>query len=141
MKLLIRSSHTVQEMEIWPGETVFETLRRASLPMDSYCGGQGTCGKCKVYWVQGEREVLACQLPSEDGMIIETRTNRDVQILASSLEKEFLLNPIISIEGDTYGVAVDIGTTTIVGYLLNLQTGQECAVTSLANPKGSMVPM
>ena len=33
------------------------------------------------------------------------------------------------------GMAFDIGTTTIVGYLLNLNTGQELAVVSILNPQ------
>jgi len=41
--------------------------------------------------------------------------------------------------GDTnrahYGVALDIGTTTVVGYLINLRTGEEAAVASLPNPQ------
>ncbi len=43
--------------------------------------------------------------------------------------------------GDTsdasYGVAVDIGTTTVVAALMNLRTGQEMAVASCANPQAS----
>ena len=43
--------------------------------------------------------------------------------------------------GDTadacYGVAVDIGTTTVVAALMNLRTGQEMAVASSANPQAS----
>ncbi len=41
--------------------------------------------------------------------------------------------------GDTstacLGVAVDIGTTTVVGYLLDLRTGQQLAVSSVLNPQ------
>ena len=33
------------------------------------------------------------------------------------------------------GIAVDIGTTTVVGYLMDLQTGQELAVGSRLNPQ------
>ncbi|HBN95761.1 MAG TPA: hypothetical protein DDZ66_05635, partial [Firmicutes bacterium] len=65
MKILIRSNHREQEVPFRPGETVFNALIRSRVPMDSYCGGKGTCGKCKVYWVQEAREVLACQLPAE----------------------------------------------------------------------------
>jgi len=47
---------------------------------------------------------------------------------------------IISIEaGDTaerkYGLAVDIGTTTVVGYLINLNNGKLVSVGSLLNPQ------
>ena len=34
-----------------------------------------------------------------------------------------------------YGLAIDIGTTTLAGYLLDLTTGQELAVRSLMNPQ------
>ncbi|MHA1272022.1 MAG: ASKHA domain-containing protein [Promethearchaeota archaeon] len=47
---------------------------------------------------------------------------------------------IIDIEpGDNssqlYGMAFDIGTTTIVGYLVNLNNGKICAITSMLNPQ------
>ena len=38
-------------------------------------------------------------------------------------------------EGPVLGMAYDIGTTTIVGYLLDLTTGRELAVASLLNPQ------
>lgn len=34
-----------------------------------------------------------------------------------------------------YGAAFDIGTTTVVGYLINLTTGKVCAVASTMNPQ------
>ncbi len=36
-----------------------------------------------------------------------------------------------------YGVAVDIGTTTVVGYLIDLNTGKQLAVASRTNPQTS----
>lgn len=49
---------------------------------------------------------------------------------------------LIAVEpGDTtdahYGVALDVGTTTVVGYLLDLRTGAEMAVAAQANPQAS----
>lgn len=51
-------------------------------------------------------------------------------------------NHVLDMEpGDTtraqYGVAIDIGTTTLAGYLLNLNTGGELAVHSRMNPQRS----
>ena len=51
-------------------------------------------------------------------------------------------NHVLDLEpGDTtraqYGVAIDIGTTTLAGYLLNLNTGVELAVRSRMNPQRS----
>jgi uncharacterized 2Fe-2S/4Fe-4S cluster protein (DUF4445 family) len=51
-------------------------------------------------------------------------------------------NRVLDIEpGDTaqacYGLAIDIGTTTLAGYLLDLNTGRELAVRSRMNPQKS----
>src|SRR5690606_39271322 len=52
----------------------------------------------------------------------------------------FSREEIIAVEsGDTteilFGMAFDIGTTTIAGYLLNLKTGEEIAQVSCLNPQ------
>ncbi len=67
-----------------------------------------------------------------------------VKIRKSDYNATIVLNgdEIIGIEtGDksdkSYGVAVDIGTTTVVGYLLNLNTGKQPAVSSRTNPQTS----
>lgn len=39
--------------------------------------------------------------------------------------------------GRVYGVALDIGTTTVAGYLLDLTTGRELAVASRSNPQAA----
>ncbi|MHB0935972.1 MAG: ASKHA domain-containing protein [Armatimonadota bacterium] len=49
---------------------------------------------------------------------------------------------LIAVEtGDTtrthYGLALDIGTTTLVGYLMDLRTGEEVAVNSQPNPQAA----
>lgn len=37
--------------------------------------------------------------------------------------------------GDSYGLAIDVGTTTVVGYLTDLRTGKVMAVDSMMNPQ------
>jgi len=49
---------------------------------------------------------------------------------------------VIAVEpGDTsqlhYGLALDIGTTTVVGYLINLRTGEEAAICAQPNPQAA----
>ena len=51
-------------------------------------------------------------------------------------------NRLFAVEaGDTrrrhYGVALDIGTTTVVGYLIDLRTGEEAAVAIQPNPQAA----
>src|SRR2546428_8626192 len=40
-----------------PGTTLFSAAHWIGLPIDSTCGGRGTCGKCKVQVLQGGGEI------------------------------------------------------------------------------------
>ena len=42
----------------------------------------------------------------------------------------------VGAEGPAYGVAVDIGTTTLAAFLMNLETGEQLDVLSQLNPQG-----
>ena len=61
-------------------------------------------------------------------------------LLAHNFEADVIMceNEIIDLadgEKPLYVMAYDIGTTTIVGYLLNARTGRELAVSSMLNPQ------
>ena len=45
------------KVEVEPGLTVLDAIHRAGLPIASYCGGLGTCGKCRVVIESGRGEV------------------------------------------------------------------------------------
>jgi uncharacterized 2Fe-2S/4Fe-4S cluster protein (DUF4445 family) len=69
-------------------------------------------------------------------MLPDILRNKDHDITLTFKEKQ----AIIDIEsGDTsqdnFGIAFDIGTTTIVGYLMNLNDGKTYAVSSTLNPQ------
>src|SRR2546428_11781823 len=38
------------------GTTLFSAAHWIGLPIDSTCGGRGTCGKCKVRVIQGRQD-------------------------------------------------------------------------------------
>ncbi|MDQ4075643.1 MAG: 2Fe-2S iron-sulfur cluster-binding protein, partial [Chloroflexota bacterium] len=42
-----------------PGMTIFNAANWIGLPIDSTCGGRGTCGKCKVRLLQGHNGTTA----------------------------------------------------------------------------------
>src|ERR1700738_3358704 len=51
-----------------PGTTLFSAAHWIGLPIDSTCGGRGTCGKCKVQINEG-----ASALTTADVKQLETR--------------------------------------------------------------------
>ncbi len=211
---------------VLPGTKILEAAARAGLTLDTPCGGQGTCGKCRVQFTAGacpprDTETrtftpeqidqgwrLACQtcicheavvhvpesslFASQHQILTEAQTDQAADVLpaihkhyvelpdptlasdAADLERlaEHLHSPLrtdlsllrelpgllreggfkgtavlgdhqlVDFElGDTsrecYGVAFDIGTTTLVGSLLDLTDGRELAITSRMNPQVS----
>lgn len=204
------------------GETLFEAAIQAGVPVDTVCGGNGSCGKCKVRFDDdppaagpvealhlsageiGEGYRLSCQVKAVRDMRVHVPATGDpasTRILHHGLAREVELQPnirkvfipyvnpredqnisdwdrirrswpkqsrprdisldllralpgsvreeagmtlvtagrqVIGIEkGDTarrqYGVAFDIGSTTVVGFLIDLGTGEETAVASTVN--------
>jgi uncharacterized 2Fe-2S/4Fe-4S cluster protein (DUF4445 family) len=204
-----------------PGTTLFSAAHWIGLPIDSTCGGRGTCGKCKVQILDGSTEIttadrkqlradevaagwrLSCQakvyqdttasvpellrVPKAATMgvnrlvLLDPNVRKvyleltepdledqrsDVERLQDALTAEgfdmkdslpvlrtlpsglrdanFKVTAVlggdqlIAVEpGDTrdesYGVAFDLGTTTVVGTLMNLRTGMAEAVGSTLN--------
>ena len=110
------------------GISVLEAMIAAELHPDAPCGGKGTCGKCRVT-VDG-REVLACQTAVDRNMTVYTAEEEAVQILTSGAG--------IRVTPDgahRYALAFDIGTTTVVAYLLDGHSGDLLAQSSCMNPQ------
>src|ERR1700726_2601990 len=204
-----------------PGTTLFSAAHWIGLPIDSTCGGRGTCGKCKVRLLDGTSEIttadhrllrkdeveegwrlscqariyedISCEVPQllrvpkaatmglSRLVIIDPNVRKvyielaepdlhdqrsDVTRLKDALTAEghdmsagiavlrtlpttlreagFKVTAVLAGEhlvaieaGDTteecFGVAFDVGTTTLVGTLMNLRTGMAAAVRSTFN--------
>ena len=204
-----------------PGTTIFSAAHWIGLPIDSTCGGRGTCGKCKVRVLEGASEVttadhrllrkeevengwrlscqariyedLVCEVPQllrvpkaatmglSRLVIIDPNVRKvyvelaepdlhdqrsDVKRLRDALSAEghdmsagvavlrtlpkvlrdaaFKVTAVLAGEqlvaiepgdttGECFGVAFDVGTTTLVGTLMNLRTGMAAAVRSTLN--------
>ena len=144
------------------GTTVLEAARRAGIALESPCNATGVCGKCKVA-IDG-RETLACQYGVEEDTRVEVRDyaedNRSLQILTEGGGFVFEHKPFITKKfldgktlvygggallgeepGDTTeslcGLAVDIGTTTLVAALVDLRSGKTLALESALNPQAA----
>ena len=112
------------------GSDLLQAQIRAGLRPDAPCGGKGTCGKCRVK-LDG-REVLACQTVVDRDMTVYTQEKEEtVRILTEGIQTD--LQP----DGtDDYVLAFDIGTTTVVAYLMDGHSGQLLAQSSCINPQG-----
>jgi uncharacterized 2Fe-2S/4Fe-4S cluster protein (DUF4445 family) len=109
------------------------------------CGGKGTCGKCRVKLLAGVIEMsevhrqklrslnlspewrLACYSHCTGDITLEIG-QFDHLILAD--ESEFEFQP-----QQGFGVAVDVGTTTLVAQLIDLSTAKVLAVETMLNPQ------
>jgi uncharacterized 2Fe-2S/4Fe-4S cluster protein (DUF4445 family) len=204
-----------------PGTTLFSAAHWIGLPIDSTCGGRGTCGKCKVRVLGNPPEVTTAdhrqlrQDEIDDGwrLSCQARIYEDIrcevpqllrvpkaatmglgrlvildpnvrkvyfELVAPTLEDQrsdvVRLRDALSVEGhdmvapvpvlrslptvlraadfkvtavlagetlvaveagdttgECFGIAFDVGTTTLVGTLMNLRTGMAAAVHSTLN--------
>ncbi len=109
------------------------------------CGGKGTCGACKIKLLEGELPVdtvqkerlrklnlgenwrLACYCRAESDLTLEITQFENI-ILADNSSFDFLPQK-------GFGVAVDLGTTTIVVQLVNLANGHILDSVSDVNPQ------
>jgi uncharacterized 2Fe-2S/4Fe-4S cluster protein (DUF4445 family) len=109
------------------------------------CGGKGTCGSCKVKLLAGELNIdsvqqkkldklklgnewrLACYCKAEADITLEITQFENI-ILADNSNFEFQPK-------QGFGVAVDLGTTTIVAQLVHLENGHVLDSVSDLNPQ------
>ena len=77
------------------------------------CGGKGSCKKCKV--ISNGKEVLSCQTYIENDTLVEyDESLENIHGITGAFFKTREKSPLLN---SGYGLAVDIGTTTIAGYL------------------------
>ena len=124
-RVLVEYGGAARALEARPGESLLELLRRSGFPVTAACGGNGTCGKCKVRLGDG-REVLACRTPAEECRVI-IEENGGVICTESAAT-------VCSVEArEGLGAAVDIGTTTVAVKLFDLRDGRKLGVKSAWN--------
>ncbi|MDD4689488.1 MAG: ASKHA domain-containing protein [Eubacteriales bacterium] len=97
--------------------TLHKLLADNGFTINAPCGGKGTCGKCAIN-VDGEI-LLACETFARDGMVVTIDSEANAEILAD-VES---MNTTHKEQG--YGVALDLGTTTIAACLYDLYDGKK----------------
>ena len=110
------------------GTSLLQAQILAELRPDAPCGGRGTCGKCLVT-LDGEK-VLACQTAVDRDMTVDTCQESPITILTGGISADAKPDGV-----HDYVLAFDIGTTTVVCYLLSGKTGALLAQSSTMNPQ------
>lgn len=125
-----------KRVELIEEETILEAGRRAGVHIKFPCGGNERCGKCKVHVSDGRGDVLACNTYVSGDVEVLTDINSSeiekMQILQEGKSREASVN---NCEEQKYGIAVDIGTTTLVASLVDCDSGEELEVISALNPQ------
>ena len=104
---------------------VLQVLQNKGIFVEAACGGAGTCGKCVVQ-VDGV-QCLACQTLFEGQSVsVDSRSGNEFTVLDATVESAFEMD-------GQYGMAVDIGTTTIAFALVDLKTGKVAASHGIMN--------
>lgn len=134
------------------GTTVLDAARGIGLPISTDCGGHGVCGKCRIKFqpapppterdlrllsndeiVEGMR--LACEHMIEtDTRVTIPYPEARAKILVWGSSRAAMQKLDRGLTGQM-GVAIDLGTTTIVAYLLDLETGVQIEQRAMLNPE------
>jgi uncharacterized 2Fe-2S/4Fe-4S cluster protein (DUF4445 family) len=138
IKLKIISSGKAVTAEIDSGLSLLDILRSRGFDIYAPCGGKGTCGKCRVS-VRGEGEVISCKYFPDRDIEIILPGEQEAKILVHQTDflddVPFRQRLPDNSSSKIYGVAIDIGTTTVIFYFLNLVTGQVERISSVLNPQ------
>ncbi|MBU1171623.1 MAG: DUF4445 domain-containing protein [Proteobacteria bacterium] len=125
------------------GQSLLESLMHHGIILRSDCGGKGRCGKCKVDILNGDG-----RFETVDSCTYTVERDSVIQIPESSILPLFIMDKArLSFPdsfkhrftdagaGPVYGVAVDLGTTTMAVYLCDILKGEAVSSIALKNPQ------
>ena len=111
--ITVRRGDETRRVPLASAATLLEVLQGAGFSLNAPCGGNGTCGQCRV--LADGRAALACRTAPLPGMCVELPAQTGERVLADAAA--------IPGGGQGLGLAVDIGTTTVAAYLYDLADG------------------
>ncbi|OGQ91964.1 MAG: hypothetical protein A2464_12600 [Deltaproteobacteria bacterium RIFOXYC2_FULL_48_10] len=132
-----------RQIRVENGATLLENFIRHGIFLRSDCGGKGVCGKCRVFKISGAgaqetiescmyvvSQDLAVHIP-ESAMLSSHIMTKAPVIFPEAFKRRFR-----TAKGkDEFGIAVDLGTTTIAVYLCNMARGRVVSSVAVKNPQ------
>ena len=149
--LRITFGNVSKSVEISGEKPVAEFLKKAGIPIDTRCSGNGSCGKCEVIVTKGsftrdgklfqvadgeKLRTLSCKSFAAENELELSVPRSSCFDTGSRICDDFMLpehhfNPPCPAAG--LGAAVDIGTTTVAAVLVDMKTGDVIARASAPN--------
>lgn len=145
MKVKIKTDAGAREIACEPGARLDDVILSAGVLLDRPCGGKGTCGKCRVKAAGLLSEPGAVELKHLSGserdsgvrLACQARATGDVEVELGSAaiftDKTFSIGADLeAVKGD-FGLAIDLGTTTVAAFLAGLDDGRVYAGNACLN--------
>lgn len=108
-----------------------KVLFDVGIMLPKHCGGNGTCGKCKI--LLNGNECLACQTIIKKDAVINYSSPKHAVIGVAETNIHLLYQKPLINQG--FCAAIDIGTTTVAGYIYKLPECQLVKSICLPNPQ------
>ncbi len=138
IKIKIITPENVEIIETGIGLSLLDILRMNRYNIYAPCGGKGTCGKCRVN-IAGEGYIMSCTYYPDKNIEVIVPGESEANILISQTkfleDHQFKNYNIKHISSSPFGVAIDIGTTTVVLYFMDLLSGKIEKIAYLLNPQ------
>lgn len=138
-----------RSIKVEAGTSIWEAAMRLGVRIPGPCGGQGTCGRCKVVcsgltgdegretvgqkaWDSGVRLACSTMVHGDLEVVVPSPETGEMKVVSTHSHLEVPdLEPLNGgDEPGDLGLVVDIGTTTVVISILDLNTGEEVATAS-----------
>ena len=151
-----------RRIQIQKRQSMLEALINAGILLRADCGGKGKCGKCRIQIPDEYRDRVSSPSEAENRSLGEKNLRTGLRLacqasasghLAIDIPTQTLLAPEVARKGPTllpastsakepapgtpeaFGIAVDLGTTTIAVYLCDLNRHTVKASVSTRNPQ------
>ncbi|UOO37664.1 DUF4445 domain-containing protein [Oscillospiraceae bacterium CM] len=124
---IYQSGELIATAQAIEGESLYERIIASDVYLEAPCGGKGKCGKCLVQLEPGGEKVRACQTFIHGDMDVYIPDEMKMKIAGSDSKAK-----AVSHSG-RLGVAIDIGTTTVVVHLTDLANCARLATASGVN--------